>query len=224
MEEQDTRLVVPVVGMGAGYVVIEKPAGLLSVPGKGPDKADCVVARVATMFPEASGPMVVHRLDMDTSGLMVVALDAPSQRELSRQFEARTVEKRYVALLTGRVGEPGDEGVIELPMRLDVDRRPHQIVDHEQGKPSETAWRIVGHDREGGIECTRVEFVPRTGRSHQLRVHAAAGLGAPILGDVLYGDGASAPRLMLHATALGFDAPGDGGGGSRVVFESEAPF
>lgn len=222
MNDERTRLAVPVVGMGPGYVVVDKPAGLLSVPGKGPDKADCVAARVAAMFADATGPLIVHRLDMDTSGLMVLGLDADAQRNLSGQFEERTVEKRYVALLAGRVGAPGDEGVIDLPIRLDVDRRPYQIVDHEQGKPSETAWRVIGYDHEDGRGCTRVEFTPRTGRSHQLRVHAAEGLGAPILGDVLYGDGeASAPRLMLHAAALAFDEPV---GGGRVEFESETPF
>ncbi len=226
MSPEGPSIVVPVVGMGEGYVVVDKPAGLLSVPGKGADKADCVAARVAGMFPDASGPLIVHRLDMDTSGLMVLGLDAASQRDLSKQFERRTVGKTYVALLDGRVREAGDEGVIELPMRLDVDRRPHQIVDHERGREAVTAWRILGFEIEGGRECTRVELMPRTGRSHQLRVHAAEGIGAPILGDVLYGEGASAARLMLHATDLAFDEPGGGEDepGARVRFESEAPF
>lgn len=223
MDDRGARhLVVPVVGMGEGYVVVNKPAGLLSVRGKGPDKTDCVVSRVASMFPEATGPLIVHRLDMDTSGLMVVALDASSQRHLSRQFETRTVEKRYVALLEGLVGAPGDEGVIDLPMRLDIENRPYQIVDHEQGKPSVTEWRIIGHDVIGERECTRIEFSPTTGRSHQLRVHAAAGLRAPILGDVLYGAGeASASRLMLHATMLRFDDPLSD---ERASFESDPAF
>ena len=215
------RETVPVAGRGARYVVVDKPAGLLSVPGRGPGKGVCVVSRVARMFPGASGPLVVHRLDMDTSGLMVLGLDAGAQRELSMQFERRGVEKAYVALVEGWVGSAGDEGVIELPMRLDVENRPVQIVDHEQGKPATTRWRVLAHESVDDVECSRVEFVPITGRSHQLRVHAAVGLGAPILGDDLYGDASGASRLMLHASVLGFDEPGEGG---RVVFRSGAPF
>lgn len=221
------RGTVPIVAKTARYVVVDKPPGLLSVPGRGPEKADCVSSRVAGMFSDASGPLVVHRLDMDTSGLMVLGLDAAAQRELSMQFESRVVEKRYVALIEGVFGAVGDEGVIDLPMRLDVENRPRQIVDHELGKAAQTGWRLVSHEECGGVApptcpcCTRVEFVARTGRSHQLRVHAAEGLGAAILGDDLYGDGGSAGRLMLHAAVLGFDEPG---GGGRVVFESDAPF
>ncbi|CAE7232730.1 rluA [Symbiodinium necroappetens] len=199
------------------FVVVDKPPGLLSVKGKGPDKTDCVAERVRAHFPDATGPIVVHRLDMDTSGLLVLALDADAQRDLSKQFEARTVHKTYTALLDGTL-EP-DEGTIDLPIRADIDNRPMQIHDPERGKPSLTNFRVLA--RENGT--TRVEFTPITGRSHQLRVHAAhpLGLGLPILGDVLYGDEHSAPRLMLHATTLEFDDPGTR---ERVRARSDAPF
>lgn len=199
------------------FVVVDKPSGLLSVKGKGPDKTDCVAERVRANFPDATGPIVVHRLDMDTSGLLVLALDADAQRDLSRQFEARTVHKTYTALLGGEIG--ADEGVIDLPIRADIDNRPMQIHDPEHGKPSVTKFRVLS--RRDGV--TRVEFAPVTGRSHQLRVHAAhpLGLGVPILGDVLYGDEASAPRLMLHATTLEFDDPSSR---ERVSARSEPPF
>lgn len=199
------------------YVVVDKPCGLLSVPGKGPDKTDCVAARVRRMFPRAVGPMVVHRLDMDTSGLIVVALDAPTQRSLSMQFEARSVEKSYVALVEGDV--PGDSGRIDEPLRTDIANRPCQIIDHVHGRPAITDWRVLARE----TDRTRVEFMPRTGRTHQLRVHAAhrRGLGCPILGDRLYGDPDSAPRLMLHAATLSFVDPASG---RRVEFTSPIPF
>lgn len=203
-------------------VVIDKPAGLLSVPGRGPDKQDCVARRVAAMFPEATGPLTVHRLDMETSGLMVLGLTPEAHRALSMQFEARTIDKRYIALLGGRLETP--QGSISLPLRLDVDNRPHQIVDHVQGKQAQTSFRTLGHERAGdGKWCTRVEFMPRTGRSHQLRVHAAhhEGLHRPILGDSLYGDASSASRLMLHASELGLTEPSTG---ARLTLESPAPF
>lgn len=198
------------------WVVVEKPSGLLSVPGKGEEKQDCAVSRLRTMLPRAQGPMIVHRLDMDTSGLMVVALTADAQRALSAQFEGRVVEKKYTALVEGDVAD--DEGAIDLPLRLDVERRPYQIVDFVHGKPSRTRYRVLARE----VDRTRVEMEPLTGRTHQLRVHAATpravttpdgaaargGLGCPILGDILYGAGlAGAPRLMLHASRLGFRDP-----------------
>lgn len=209
----------------AGFVVINKPPGLLSVPGRGaesdPRKADCVIARVRRRFPNASGPMVVHRLDMETSGLMIVALNADAQRRLSKLFETRRVEKRYVALLSLRPGEPTASareqlaalhqrtaGAIAAPLRLDPDRRPRQVFDPHQGKPAETRWRLLDDDPTAwfGDEAldppdtdaptpgVLVEFQPITGRSHQLRVHAAldqhrGGLGRPICGDSLYSQG-----------------------------------
>ncbi len=192
----------PVVHATDRFVVVNKPAGLLSVPGKGPDKQDCVAARVARMFPRASGPLVVHRLDMDTSGLIVVALDAEAQRELSRQFEQREVEKAYVALVEGIV--PADRGTIDAPIRLDINRRPYHLVDPVHGAPSLTHWTVLSFE----TDRTRLRFVPHTGRTHQLRVHAAH-IGHPIIGDPLYGRREHPEqRLMLHAAELAFRDPG----------------
>ncbi|MGP1310107.1 MAG: RluA family pseudouridine synthase [Phycisphaerales bacterium] len=231
----------PIVHASDRFVVIDKPAGLLSVPGKGPHKADCAAARVRAIFPGATGPLVVHRLDMDTSGLMVFALDPGAQRDLSRQFEERTVEKAYTALLEtidlDLEGSPlaRESGLVDAPMRVDVDNRPFQIHDPVHGRPAQTRWFALA--REG--DRTRVRFEPITGRAHQLRVHASLppplGLGAPILGDVLYNptdhalaqeldeDPPRSPRgrLMLHATELSFLVPG---AARRVDFRSPAPF
>lgn len=216
----EAEVQIGVVFAGPGYVVVDKPAGMLSVPGKGEGKRDCVAARVAAMFPQASGPLIVHRLDMETSGLMVLGLDAPTQRALSMQFERRDPEKRYLALVEGIV--EGDAGTIDVPIRPDVGNRPMQIVDRIDGREARTKWRVLSRE----VDRTRVEFRPMTGRTHQIRVHASlareqGGLGHPILGDVLYGDGAPAPRLMLHAAGLSFLEPERGG---RVQFESPAPF
>jgi len=204
------------------FVVVEKPSGVLSVPGIGPEKADCVVSRLHAAFytgkgdsaPLALGQLIVHRLDMDTSGLMVVALDADAQRELSLQFEERKPEKRYVALVAGLVRD--DEGTIDLPMRLDIENRPYQIIDHVQGRAATTHFRVLARE----TDRTRIEFRPVTGRTHQLRVHACYGLGHSILGDPLY-NGAPAERLMLHASYLSFLAPG---GRARLEFTSPPPF
>jgi tRNA pseudouridine32 synthase/23S rRNA pseudouridine746 synthase len=196
------------------FVVADKPSGMLSVPGKGPEKQDCVASRVRARFPGATGPLIVHRLDMETSGLLVLGLDAEAQRELSGQFERRETQKRYIALLEGSVAQ--DQGEITLPIRLDVDRRPYQIVDHEQGREAVTRYRVLSRE----IDRTRVEFTPLTGRTHQLRVHAASGLSCPIVGDVLYGRD-SGERLMLHASWLAFVDPGTG---RRVEVESPGPF
>jgi tRNA pseudouridine32 synthase/23S rRNA pseudouridine746 synthase len=209
-----------IVGSGDGFVVVDKPPGMLSVPGKGPEKADCVAARVRAMFPAASGPLIVHRLDMETSGLIVLGLTPDAQRDLSAQFERREVEKAYTAVLEGSV--PRDGGVIDLPLRLDVTNRPYQIVDLDRGREAVTRYRVVAREPDR----TRVEFSPRTGRTHQLRVHAATprercGLGCPIVGDVLYGRGKPGDRLMLHASRLAFRLPGDG---ARVEFFSPPPF
>jgi tRNA pseudouridine32 synthase/23S rRNA pseudouridine746 synthase len=207
---QELRIVL----QGERFVVVDKPSGMLSVPGKGPDKQDCVPARVRAMFPEATGPLVVHRLDMETSGLLVLGLDEEAQRELSGQFERRETEKKYLALLEGAVAQ--DSGEVSLPIRLDVERRPYQIVDHVHGREAVTRYRVLSHE----IDRTRVEFVPVTGRTHQLRVHAAAGLACPIVGDVLYGR-KGGERLMLHACELSFVDPRTG---RRVHVHSEAPF
>lgn len=202
------------------FVVVEKPPWMLSVPGKGPGKADCVAARVAMLFPAASGPLVVHRLDMETSGLIVLGLDPDAQRELSRQFEAREVEKAYIALLGAPATDvdalEADGGTVSLPIRPDIENRPYQIVDHVHGRESVTRWWVIGRE----IDRVRVRFEPITGRTHQLRLHAAAGLGCPIVGDALYG-GEPATRLMLHAAELSFLDPGTG---KRLDFQSRPSF
>lgn len=197
---------------------------MLSVPGKGPEKADCVAARVKARFPMASGPLVVHRLDMETSGLIVLGLDEAAQRDLSGQFENRVVEKAYIALLGAQLApreDPldGESGTVRLPIRPDIENRPVQIVDPIHGRESETRWRVIGRE----VDRVRVRFEPITGRTHQIRVHASwpeGGLGRPIIGDALYG-GEPAGRLMLHAAYLSFLDPASG---RRVEFESRAPF
>lgn len=206
------------------FVVVDKPAGLLSVPGKGEANQDCVARRVAAAFPEARGPLIVHRLDMATSGLLVLALDPLAHRSLSMAFERRAVSKRYEALLGGDVSPLGREGEIDVPIRTDITRRPLQIVDDVHGKPSRTRWILRGiHDGPSGTR-SRVEFEPITGRTHQLRLHSATatprGLGCPIVGDDLYG-GEPATRLMLHARDLCFPDPETG---AEVRVRSETPF
>ncbi len=184
-------------------LLVNKPSGLLSVPGRGEDKRDCVLSRVQVRFPTAR---IVHRLDCATSGIMVLALNADCHRVLSRQFQERQTQKRYLARVFGTLRE--QEGEVNLPLRCDWENRPKQIVDHLQGKPSQTRWRVLAH--EPG--CTRLELLPITGRSHQLRVHMQA-LGHPILGDGFYAHPAAlemAERLQLHAEQLGFTHPGTG--------------
>ena len=218
---------IDIVAGGASWVVVDKPAGMLSVPGKGPGKADCTIARVREMFPGAIGPMVVHRLDMDTSGLLLVALTPAAQRALSMQFEARTVHKRYIAVVEGAPRQAS--GVVRLRQRLDINHRPVQILDDEQGKAAETRWRVIESTRRGaGVSLARacVEFEPVTGRSHQIRLAAATptpvGLGCPIIGDDLYGSGrADTERMLLAAVALAFTDPETS---ERVVVEIPAPF
>lgn len=175
-------------------LVVEKPAGLLSVPGRGEDRADCLIARLRAAFPTV---LLVHRLDLDTSGVMVFALTPHAQKHLGQQFERRQVKKAYVARIWGRL-QPAT-GRVDLPLIVDWPNRPRQKVDHEQGRPAQTDWRVI----RAGDDETRVRLFPLTGRSHQLRVHMAS-LGHPILGDPLYATGAAADhsRLMLHAESL----------------------
>ncbi|MEM9247455.1 MAG: RluA family pseudouridine synthase [Pseudomonadota bacterium] len=193
--------------------LVEKPPGLLSVPGKGAGGEVCLHTRLVSEDPSI---LLVHRLDRDTSGLMVFARTKAAQRHLGLQFEKRHVEKRYVAWVAGEMG--AETGVIDLPLRADWPNRPRQMVCHAQGKPAETAW----HVRERRAGATRVALMPRTGRSHQLRVHMAA-LGHPILGDPLYGPdaGHGAVRLMLHAEGLSLRHPE---GGAPCAFEVQAAF
>jgi tRNA pseudouridine32 synthase/23S rRNA pseudouridine746 synthase len=201
-------------------VVVDKPCGLLSVDARDRRSSDSVAARLRRTHP---GALLVHRLDLDTSGLLVAARDGEAYASLQRQFLARTVEKRYAAIVEGQVD--GGGGVIDLPLRVDVDDRPRQIHDPVHGRSAVTEWRRVGTVAstavDGAIAGTRVAFFPRTGRTHQLRVHAAhpGGLGAPIAGDRLYGH--AGERLMLHAEALTFAHPTTG---ERVTFTSPAPF
>ena len=194
-------------------LIVNKPAGLLSVPGKGAHLADCLITRVQEVFPTA---LLVHRLDRDTSGVMVFALTPHAQRHLGLQFEKRQVKKTYVARLWGRL-EP-KTGTVDLPLIVDWPNRPRQMVCHETGKPAQTDWRVVKY----GDNETRVRFMPKTGRSHQLRVHALA-LDHPILGDPFYAKGPARdfPRLMLHSEELRLRHP-DGGEGMK--FRANAPF
>ena len=203
------------------FVVVDKPPGVRSVPGNGPDGHVCLEAWVRERFPLGDGPLTVHRLDMATSGVMVYALDRKAQAALSVQFMKRRVDKAYTAIVEGHL-EP-EAGEVSLALRVDWPNRPRQIVDDELGKHAHTRWRRLAHETHAGRPCTRLEMVPVTGRSHQLRVHAAheRGLGAPILGDSLYGDASLAPRLLLHAHLLAFDDPETG---ERARFESPAPF
>ncbi len=184
-------------------VVADKPAGLLCVPGRGADKADCLHARVVAQIADAR---VVHRLDMATSGLVVFGRGAAAQRGLSIAFAERRVDKTYEAVVDGIVDR--DEGGIDLPLAADWPRRPRQMVDPAHGKPSQTHWQVLSRDPAAGT--TRLALLPTTGRSHQLRVHLAA-IGHPIVGDALYGavdDGRPAGRLLLHACALTLPALG----------------
>ena len=199
------------------FVVVNKRSGMLAVPGRGPEKIDSVTHRVRQMFPGCIEQPAVHRLDMDTSGLMVVARTADAMRELSRQFRERETEKHYIALLDGIL--KGDSGVIELPFRLDIDNRPFQIYDEVHGKMGTTHWEKVGI--ENGK--TRISFQPITGRTHQLRLHAAheKGLGIPIVGDPFYGNGTGPGQMKLHACELAFKHPMTG---ERLVFIRDPAF
>lgn len=182
-------------------MVVDKPSGLLSVPGRGEHKQDCAIARVQARFPDA---LTVHRLDQSTSGLIVFGRGEAMQRALSEAFAARLVDKRYEAVVHGLVERDAFE--IDLPLIVDWPNRPRQMIDHERGKPSLTRVRVLRRDTEAGT--TRVELEPVTGRSHQLRVHLLAA-GHPILGDALYAPQevlARAPRLLLHARDLSLPA------------------
>ena len=187
-------------------LVLNKPAGLLSVPGRGADKQDCVSARVQAQFPDA---LVVHRLDMATSGLMLMARGADAQRDVNHAFAHGLVEKRYVAHVAGLLEPDAIWRTIDLPIAVDWPRRPLRIIQAD-GKASQTRWRCVAQDVHGN--SSRVELEPLTGRSHQLRLHMQA-MGYPILGDALYAPAqvqAMAPRLLLHACALSLKHPHNG--------------
>lgn len=195
-------------------LVLAKPSGLLCVPGKPAEHADCLETRAREAFP---GAMTVHRLDKDTSGVIVMGLNRKAHANLSLQFEKRETEKSYIARVWGQVA--ADTGRIDLPIACDWPNRPKQRVDHETGRPARTDWEVV--DREE--KATRLRLRPATGRSHQLRVHMLS-LGHPILGDTFYAHDeafAAAERLQLHAEWLRFRHPSDG---REMNFTVECPF
>jgi tRNA pseudouridine32 synthase/23S rRNA pseudouridine746 synthase len=203
-----------IVHVDEAFLIAEKPAGLPTVPGRPVELHDCLWARVQARFPDA---LVVHRIDMGTSGLVVFARHAQAQRALNLAFEKRRVGKTYVALAAGHIA--ADRGEIDLPLAADWPARPRQKVDHDHGRPALTRWRVL----ERHAAHTRVELTPLTGRSHQLRVHLAA-LGHPLLGDPLYASPdveAALPRLALHAHTLAFTHPRLG---TPQVFTSPVPF
>ncbi|MFG6567122.1 MULTISPECIES: pseudouridine synthase [unclassified Sulfitobacter] len=197
----------------AEVLLVDKPSGLLSVPGKGEHLADCLIARVQAVFPQA---LLVHRLDRDTSGVMIFALTPHAQRHLGLQFEKRMTRKTYVARVWGVPAEKS--GSVDLPLIVDWPNRPRQMVCHETGKPAQTDWKMVKNDGE----TARLRLFPKTGRSHQLRVHMLA-LGHPILGDPFYATGPARdfPRLMLHSEELRFNHPQ---GGASTKVRAKAPF
>ena len=194
-------------------LLVDKPAGLLSVPGKGEGLADCLITRVQAVFPDA---LLVHRLDRDTSGVMIFALTPHAQRHLGLQFENRQTRKTYVARVWGQMG--AKDGTVDLPLIVDWPNRPRQMVDMVNGRTAQTDWRVV----RVGVDETRVRLMPKTGRTHQLRVHMLS-LGHPILGDPIYATGPALAfsRLMLHSETLQFRHP-DGGQGVRVT--AKCPF
>ena len=197
-------------------LVLDKPSGLLAVPGRGEDKQDCLSARAQALWPDA---LVVHRLDMATSGLFLMGRGIHMQRVLSRAFAERHVHKQYQALVAGTLGAPGTRGEIDLPLMADWPNRPRQKVDAVHGRPSLTRWTVLAQDGD----TTRVALEPVTGRSHQLRLHLQA-IGHPILGDALYAPpeiAARAPRLLLHACALQLAHPATG---EPLSFASPIPF
>ncbi|MCX7565634.1 pseudouridine synthase [Sulfitobacter sp. F26169L] len=194
-------------------ILVDKPAGLLSVPGKGSELGDCLLARVQAAFPDA---LLVHRLDRDTSGVMIFAMTRHAQRHLGLQFEKRMTKKTYVARVWGIPAQK--TGTVDLPLIVDWPNRPRQMVCLETGKPAQTDWRVI----KAEVNTARVRLTPHTGRSHQLRVHMLS-LGHPILGDPFYAHELARdyPRMMLHSEELRFKHP-DGGQSTKI--RSKAPF
>ncbi|MEN8170385.1 MAG: RluA family pseudouridine synthase [Pseudomonadota bacterium] len=211
---ESSSMSIPVFYADEDILVVDKPTLLLSVPGRGPEKQDCLVSRLSAEHGEV---LVVHRLDWETSGLMVLARNKAAHRALSIQFQQREVAKQYIAMVYGTV--ESERGEVDLPLICDWPNRPRQKVDMEQGKPSLTGWELL----DTGKKRSRLLLSPVTGRSHQLRVHMLS-MGHPILGDPLYAKGealAMAERMLLHATSLGFRHPQTG---EAMVFESPPPF
>lgn len=211
----DAAGLIDLIWQDEAVLIVRKPAGLLSVPGRGPALQDCVASRVQARWPDA---LIVHRLDMATSGLLVMARGLEAQRRLSQAFAERRVDKEYTAVVHGLPDD--DSGQIDLPLMSDWPNRPRQRVDAERGKPALTHWRVLQRDAATGT--TRLLLQPVTGRTHQLRVHLLA-VGHPIVGDALYGPPPrpDAPRLLLHASRIGLPHPDDG---RRLDFSDAAPF
>ncbi len=214
----------------SALLVFNKPSGLLSVPGKGPDKADCLRTRVQQVYPEA---LTVHRLDMSTSGILLMARSVALHRTLSIAFADREVHKRYIAVVDGHIREEsadstdalGDDSttwrLIDLPIATDWVNRPLQKIDQQEGKPSQTRYRVLSYDAD--TDTTRLELAPITGRTHQLRVHLQS-IGHPILGDHLYASPqtlAKSARMLLHASQLVFTHPITG---KSLELHCDAPF
>ncbi|MAF97801.1 MAG: RNA pseudouridine synthase [Micavibrio sp.] len=206
-------------------LVFSKPSGLLSVPGRAEDHADCLQARAAALYPES---LLVHRLDLETSGIFIMARTKEAQSHLGKQFERRKTAKTYIARIWGDV--EGEEGLIDLPLRCDWENRPMQMVCYEHGRPSQTHWTVLARETlPDGSPVTRLELNPITGRSHQLRVHLLElgnkeQGGHPILGDDFYAHERAhkaAPRLQLHAEKLTIHHPN---GGERISFIDPCPF
>ncbi len=190
----------------SSIIVVNKPSGMLSIEGRGEDKQDCIASRVKQLYPSCISQPCVHRLDQATSGLIVLGLTQDAHDKLCKAFENREPQKTYEALVHGIIQEA--EGIIELPIRLDPDNRPHQVVDYEKGKNAITKWKKLSIENLFGHKCTRLELQPLTGRTHQLRMHCTYGLGHPIVGDKLYGlEEDKAPRMMLQARKLSFTHP-----------------
>jgi len=197
-------------------LVLNKPSGLLSVPGRGEEKRDCLATRTALEYPDA---LIVHRLDMATSGLMVLARGKQIHRQLSILFQQQQVSKSYLAIVDGIVAPTSGE--IDRPLITDWPNRPRQKIDYKMGKPSLTHFMVMAYNRDA--MSTRVQLRPRTGRSHQLRVHMLS-IGHPIVGDELYGSReviAKSDRLLLHATSLSFVHPVTN---KSLTFKCDAPF
>lgn len=192
-------------------IIVDKPAGLLSVPGKAEDNRDCLITRIQEKYPEA---IIVHRLDMATSGLMILPRSKRAEKRISVQFQRRKVLKKYVALLHGVIDE--DEGVITAPLICDWENRPRQKIDFEIGKPSQTYFEVLERNKDTTLVC----FWPSTGRSHQLRMHSIY-IEHPICGDLFYIGDDGYKRLMLHASYLEFKHPMSG---EKIAFESSPDF
>lgn len=219
--DPDDRIAVRVLHADEAVLVIDKPSGLLSVPGRGEDREDCVSRRIQRLWADAR---VVHRLDMDTSGLMIMARGPAAQRRLSDAFARHSIEKRYLAVVHGGMDPllvaASSWREIDLPIAADWLQRPLRVIDRQGGKPSLTRWRCLATD--AATQRTRLELSPQTGRTHQLRVHLQA-MGHPIVGDRLYGHNAEGAegRLHLHASRLQFTHPANG---QVLTFDSPAPF